>query len=243
MPAYVGVDGAGVLHYLSDKAPDGVACETVQGFALPGFQNAHSHAFQYAMTGDAEIHPAGIEDDFWTWREAMYRCALSVDPSQPKRSLQCCTQRCFAMATHMWPSFITCITIRMASHIRILPKWASAWSPRRILQAYGSHWCRCSIRKEILVSHQQIGSEDLFRRQLTIILSCWTQVLKVSSSIGISVQLPAGRQPGRYNHYFQSSSKKSPVPYSCIGAEEGNSGTVLLIRARDRCNGCCRTSG
>jgi formimidoylglutamate deiminase len=82
MPAYVGVDDAGILRYASDKSPDGVACETVQGFALPGFQNAHSHAFQYAMTGDAEIHPAGIEDDFWTWREAMYRCALSVDPSQ-----------------------------------------------------------------------------------------------------------------------------------------------------------------
>ncbi|MEI9919166.1 MAG: formimidoylglutamate deiminase [Bacteroidota bacterium] len=82
MPAYVGVDEAGLISYLSDKAPDGIAAETVQGFALPGFQNAHSHAFQYAMTGDAEIHPAGIEDDFWTWREAMYRCALSVDPSQ-----------------------------------------------------------------------------------------------------------------------------------------------------------------
>lgn len=82
MPAYVGVDDAGLLQYLSDKAPDGIAAETVQGYALPGFQNAHSHAFQYAMTGDAEIHPAGVEDDFWTWREAMYRCALSVDPSQ-----------------------------------------------------------------------------------------------------------------------------------------------------------------
>lgn len=82
MPAYVGVDDAGAIQYLSDKAPDGVAAETVQGYALPGFQNAHSHAFQYAMTGDAEIHPAGIEDDFWTWREAMYRCALSVDPDQ-----------------------------------------------------------------------------------------------------------------------------------------------------------------
>jgi formimidoylglutamate deiminase len=82
MPAYVGVDEAGVIKYLSQNTPDGVGAETVQGYALPGFQNAHSHAFQYAMTGDAEIHPAGLDDDFWTWREAMYRCALSVDPSQ-----------------------------------------------------------------------------------------------------------------------------------------------------------------
>lgn len=82
MPAYVGVDEKGILRSLSPDAPDRIAAETVQGYALPGFQNAHSHAFQYAMTGDAEIHPKGIEDDFWTWREAMYRCALSVDPSQ-----------------------------------------------------------------------------------------------------------------------------------------------------------------
>ncbi len=82
MPAYVGVNDEGILHYLSSDAPTGIAAETVQGYALPGFQNAHSHAFQYAMTGDAEIHPKGIEDDFWTWREAMYRCALSVNPSQ-----------------------------------------------------------------------------------------------------------------------------------------------------------------
>jgi formimidoylglutamate deiminase len=82
MPAYVAVDENGVLQSLSTEAPAGIAAETVQGYALPGFQNAHSHAFQYAMTGDAEIHPKGIEDDFWTWREAMYRCALSVNPSQ-----------------------------------------------------------------------------------------------------------------------------------------------------------------
>ena len=82
IPAYVGVDEAGAIHYVSETAPDGTAAETVQGYALPGFKNAHSHAFQYAMTGDAEIHPVGINDDFWTWREAMYRCALSVNPSQ-----------------------------------------------------------------------------------------------------------------------------------------------------------------
>lgn len=83
MPAYAGVDDTGVVRYLSEAPPEGgIAAETVQGYALAGFQNAHSHAFQYAMTGEAEIHPAGIEDDFWTWREAMYRCALSVNPVQ-----------------------------------------------------------------------------------------------------------------------------------------------------------------
>ena len=33
--------------------------------SLPGFVNAHSHAFQRAMRGRAE------GDDFWGWRDAM----------------------------------------------------------------------------------------------------------------------------------------------------------------------------
>ena len=80
-PAFVGVDEQGVIQSLSSDKPDH-EFENVEGFALPGFQNAHSHAFQYAMAGLAENHPSGINDDFWTWREEMYKCALSVDPDQ-----------------------------------------------------------------------------------------------------------------------------------------------------------------
>ena len=49
--------------------------------AFPGFQNAHSHAFQYAMAGLAEYHPTTKSaDDFWSWRTAMYQLALQIDP-------------------------------------------------------------------------------------------------------------------------------------------------------------------
>ncbi len=83
MPAYVGVDEKGLIQYLSREAPkEAIAVEAVEGFALPGFQNAHSHAFQFAMAGMAEVHPEGINDDFWTWREAMYQCALSMNPDE-----------------------------------------------------------------------------------------------------------------------------------------------------------------
>src|ERR1044072_1443628 len=72
-PAYVGVDQSGIIRSLSNKAPDnGMAMEVVTGFVLPGFQNAHSHAFQFAMAGMAEKHQPGSSDDFWSWREAMY---------------------------------------------------------------------------------------------------------------------------------------------------------------------------
>ena len=49
--------------------------------AIPGFQNAHSHAFQYAMAGLAENHSQN-RSDFWSWREAMYKLALSLNPDQ-----------------------------------------------------------------------------------------------------------------------------------------------------------------
>ena len=64
-PAYAGVDENGLIRYLSDQPPpEGAALEVVAGYALPGFQNAHSHAFQFAMAGLAENHPDGREDDF-----------------------------------------------------------------------------------------------------------------------------------------------------------------------------------
>jgi formimidoylglutamate deiminase len=48
---------------------------------LPGFTNAHSHAFQRALRGRVErIDPAHPHDDFWTWREEMYRAATALDP-------------------------------------------------------------------------------------------------------------------------------------------------------------------
>jgi formimidoylglutamate deiminase len=82
-PAYVGVDTSGNIQYLSQEPPQfAVAIEHVSGYAIPGFQNAHSHAFQYAMASRAEKHLSGSTDDFWSWREAMYACALSMDPYQ-----------------------------------------------------------------------------------------------------------------------------------------------------------------
>ncbi|HTA86798.1 MAG TPA: formimidoylglutamate deiminase [Silvibacterium sp.] len=51
---------------------------------LPGFANAHSHTFQRLIRGRTETRGAS-GDDFWTWREAMYRAALSVDPEDVYR--------------------------------------------------------------------------------------------------------------------------------------------------------------
>jgi formimidoylglutamate deiminase len=49
------------------------------GPVVPGIANVHSHAFQRAMAGLAEFrgHPT---DDFWTWREEMYRLVTRLTP-------------------------------------------------------------------------------------------------------------------------------------------------------------------
>jgi formimidoylglutamate deiminase len=52
---------------------------TIDGLVLPGMANVHSHAFQRAMAGLAEWD-AGGRDNFWSWREAMYRFAERLDP-------------------------------------------------------------------------------------------------------------------------------------------------------------------
>jgi len=59
--------------------PDGVAA--LPGPALPGQVNAHGHAFQRAFAGLTERRDSG-SDDFWSWRDRMYRVARRVTPEQ-----------------------------------------------------------------------------------------------------------------------------------------------------------------
>jgi formimidoylglutamate deiminase len=45
---------------------------------LPGFVNAHSHAFQRLLRG--RTHTRGGDSDFWSWRQAMYQVASKLTP-------------------------------------------------------------------------------------------------------------------------------------------------------------------
>jgi formimidoylglutamate deiminase len=60
---------------VGDRARAG---ERVAGIVVPGMPNAHSHAFQRGMAGDAEYCRGG--DSFWTWRQAMYALANRIEP-------------------------------------------------------------------------------------------------------------------------------------------------------------------
>ncbi len=48
---------------------------------LPALANVHSHSFQRAMAGMAEVRKAG-RDSFWTWRQVMYRFIKRLTPDQ-----------------------------------------------------------------------------------------------------------------------------------------------------------------
>lgn len=56
------------------------------GLTLPGFANAHSHAFHRALrgrthaVGGADGAPDAGRGSFWTWRDAMYALAGRLDP-------------------------------------------------------------------------------------------------------------------------------------------------------------------
>jgi formiminoglutamate deiminase len=69
----IDVDGATI----TSVTPDAEAADATRlpGIVIPGFANAHSHAFHRALRG--RTHTSG---SFWTWRQAMYAVASRLDP-------------------------------------------------------------------------------------------------------------------------------------------------------------------
>ena len=105
---YAWIDGAvhseasivvqnGRITAISGEPPMGVD-HRLDGLVLPGFANAHSHAFHRALRG--RTHADG--GTFWTWREAMYRIAGVLDPDLYHRLAR-------AVYAEMVLSGITCV--------------------------------------------------------------------------------------------------------------------------------------
>ncbi|MBB3084037.1 formimidoylglutamate deiminase [Geodermatophilus sabuli] len=69
------VDG-GRIRTVERAATPPATDHRLPGVVLPGFANAHSHAFHRALRGRTHDR-AGT---FWTWRERMYRVAARLDP-------------------------------------------------------------------------------------------------------------------------------------------------------------------
>ncbi len=52
------------------------------GPVIPGMANLHSHAFQRAMAGLAEVAGGEGDDSFWSWRRVMYGFVARLTPDQ-----------------------------------------------------------------------------------------------------------------------------------------------------------------
>ena len=74
----VGVDGRLAQIHVDAQAH---GAESIKGPLLPGMPNLHSHAFQRAMAGLAEV-AGNPNDSFWTWRDLMYRLVGKISPEQ-----------------------------------------------------------------------------------------------------------------------------------------------------------------
>jgi formiminoglutamate deiminase len=69
----------GVISGIRTEVPREAAAdaEVVRGLTLPGFANAHSHAFHRALRGRVQRGSG----DFFTWRENMYEVAARLSPA------------------------------------------------------------------------------------------------------------------------------------------------------------------
>jgi formimidoylglutamate deiminase len=66
-----------ILHVERDVDPE--PSDERHAIGVPGLPNVHSHAFQRGMAGLAERRAPG-GDDFWSWRDLMYRFVERITP-------------------------------------------------------------------------------------------------------------------------------------------------------------------
>lgn len=77
----VEADGT-IIAVEKNLSAENVVIERLPGKAiLPGLVNGHSHSFQRLIRGVAE-HAGENGDDFWAWRNTMYRAALHLSPDE-----------------------------------------------------------------------------------------------------------------------------------------------------------------
>ena len=76
----IDIDSSGNISSVTKQSSSSSA-EKLPGPVLPGMANLHSHAFQRAMAGLTETRGAK-EDDFWSWRELMYRFVERLTPER-----------------------------------------------------------------------------------------------------------------------------------------------------------------
>ncbi|MCX2746077.1 formimidoylglutamate deiminase [Mangrovivirga sp. M17] len=94
---YITLDEEGKITETGHSRNKDIDYQTIKGIVLPGVPNSHSHAFQYAMAGLAEVQQRSESDDFWTWRNSMYNLASNITPEDLE-----------AIASQLYSDMLTC---------------------------------------------------------------------------------------------------------------------------------------
>lgn len=74
----ISIGGDGIIESAAANAKPGNA--PAFDLLLPGMANVHAHAFQRAMGGLTEVASGAGNDNFWSWREVMYRFLGALAP-------------------------------------------------------------------------------------------------------------------------------------------------------------------
>ncbi len=77
----IACDDSGNVTRVEKNAKMPAGALRLRGPVLQGMPNLHSHAFQRAMAGLAEV-ALNPGDSFWTWRDLMYRLVSKLTPNQ-----------------------------------------------------------------------------------------------------------------------------------------------------------------
>ncbi len=75
----IGIDGGKIVSLETGAAAG--ADDERHAAIVSGMPNLHSHAFQYGMAGLTERRGPSA-DSFWSWRDVMYKFALTMSPEQ-----------------------------------------------------------------------------------------------------------------------------------------------------------------
>jgi len=126
------------------------------GLTLPGFANAHSHAFHRALRGRTHAGPGS----FWTWREQMYSVAGRLDPDRYLALAR-------AVYAEMALAGITCVGEFHYVHHR--PRGARYADPNAMGAALGAAAAEAGVRLTLLDAcylHGGVGGVPLGGAQL-----------------------------------------------------------------------------
>ena len=109
---------------------------------IPAMVNVHSHAFQRDLRGIAERPSAAANDDFWSWRTAMFDAVARLDPDSMHTVALAVYKEMARRATAPSASSITSITSPMAGRTRSPTRWRSRLRMPRRRRASRSCCCQ-----------------------------------------------------------------------------------------------------